>query len=208
MRRCPHDDDVLSLACRERRHRHKLGPKDAACNASAATAQLVNPANCSARRTFEFCLGEAMVHVFQTAMAGNFTLSTTVISTPKHRYDQAGLLVWLSPDCWLKTAVEFEPDQPSRLGAVVTNYGWSDWSTQDVAPDYGAAWFRIVRTQSDYEIYAATADPARDLPETWTQIRITHLHESAGSIHAGLYACSPQGAGFEATFTWLEVEET
>ena len=141
-------------------------------------------------------------------LTGGFTLSTKVISAPKHRYDQAGLLVWLSPDGWLKTAIEFEPDQPSRLGAVVTNYGWSDWSTQDVASDYGAAWFRIVRTQSDYEVYAATGDPGRDLPESWTQIRITHLHEVAGPIHAGLYACSPQGAGFEATFAWLEIEET
>jgi regulation of enolase protein 1 (concanavalin A-like superfamily) len=139
-------------------------------------------------------------------LSGDFTLSTKVISTPKNRYDQAGLLVWLSPECWLKTAVEFEPDQPSRLGAVVTNLGWSDWSTQDLVSDYGAAWFRIVRTRSDYTVYAATGDPERDLPKTWAQIRIAHLHEAAGPIYAGLYACSPQEAGLEATFAWLEVE--
>jgi uncharacterized protein len=145
-------------------------------------------------------------HHLCLSLTGDFTLSTKVISTPKHQYDQAGLLVWFSPECWLKTAVEFEPDQPSRLGAVVTNYGWSDWSTQDLASDYGGAWFRIVRTRSDYAVYAATGDPEPDRPKTWAQIRITHLHEAAGPIYAGLYACSPQEAGFEATFAWLEVE--
>lgn len=135
-------------------------------------------------------------------LAGDFTASTKVVSTPKHQYDQAGLLVWLSPECWLKTAVEFEPGQLSRLGAVVTNHGWSDWSTQDLAPDYGVAWFRIVRTRSDYEVYAASGDPEWDLPAAWTQIRIAHLDEPAGPI----YACSPKDSGFEATFAWLDIE--
>ena len=145
-------------------------------------------------------------HHLYLPLTGDFTLSTKVTSTPKHQYDQAGLLVWSSSECWLKTAVEFEPDQPSRLGAVVTNHGWSDWSTQDLGPDYGAAWFRIVRTQSDYTVSAATGAPESDLPKNWTQIRMAHLHEGAGPICAGLYVCSPQAAGFVATFAWLEVE--
>lgn len=139
-------------------------------------------------------------------LTGDFTLSTKITSTPKHQYDQAGLLVWSSPECWLKTAIEFEPDQPSRLGAVVTNHGWSDWSTQDLAAEYGAAWFRIVRTRSDYTVYAATGAPESNLPKSWNQIRIAHLHQGAAPIYAGLYACSPQAAGFVATFAWLEVE--
>ena len=55
-------------------------------------------------------------------------------------------------------------------------------------------------------VYAATGNPEWDMPKAWTQIRIAHLHEPAGPIYAGLYACSPQRAGFEATFAWLEVQ--
>jgi regulation of enolase protein 1 (concanavalin A-like superfamily) len=43
-----------------------------------------------------------------------------------------GLMVQVSPSCWLKTSVEAgAPGEPSQLGVVVTNGGFSDWSTQD-----------------------------------------------------------------------------
>lgn len=35
-------------------------------------------------------------------------------------------MIRFSEDCWLKTSVEFESvKEPSRLGAVVTNHGYS-----------------------------------------------------------------------------------
>lgn len=37
----------------------------------------------------------------------------------------------ISENCWLKTSLEYIPEGPSHLGAVVTNNGYSDWSTQD-----------------------------------------------------------------------------
>lgn len=46
---------------------------------------------------------------------------------------QAGLMVLLSPSCWLKTSVEHGGQgRPSQLGVVATNAGYSDWSTMDV----------------------------------------------------------------------------
>jgi regulation of enolase protein 1 (concanavalin A-like superfamily) len=43
----------------------------------------------------------------------------------------SGLMVELSPSCWLKTSCEFgEP--ASQLGVVVTNAGFSDWSTLEL----------------------------------------------------------------------------
>ncbi len=72
-------------------------------------------------------------------------VSTHVTFTSKNQYDQvscfrpalslvlrssdcvqAGLMIRISPDCWLKTSIEYEgPSEPSRLGAVVTNNGFS-----------------------------------------------------------------------------------
>lgn len=144
-------------------------------------------------------------HHLATPLTGDFILSTKVVAAPKHQYDQAGLLVWYSAECWLKTAVEFEPDQPSRLGAVVTNHGWSDWSTQDLPSQYGAAWFRIVSKGPDYTVYAGTGDPADAQPAMWSQIRLAHLH-GGGTPKGGVYACSPKAAGFTATFAWLEIK--
>ena len=112
-------------------------------------------------------------------------------------------MVRLSPQCWLKTSVEFEPGEPSRLGAVVTNAGWSDWSTQSIDPEAGRqVAFRITRRGADYLVEAALGQGAG-----WSQIRLARLHDDKGGpVTAGLYACSPKEAGFAAAFRYLRVE--
>ena len=144
-------------------------------------------------------------HFLFAAWAGDFVLTTTVRFCPVHQYDQAGLMVRLSPACWLKTSVEFEPDRPSRLGAVVTNHGWSDWSTQDVPHGLDAIALRVRREGADYIVEHAAAD--RGGPPDWSQMRIAHLAEDEGSgpVRCGLYACSPKGAGFVAEFEHLSI---
>jgi regulation of enolase protein 1 (concanavalin A-like superfamily) len=145
-------------------------------------------------------------HFLFAQWAGDLVLSTTVRACPVHQYDQAGLMVRLSPDCWLKTSIEFEPDRPSRLGAVVTNHGWSDWSTQDVPQGLDAIALRVRREGADYLIEHALPDHAAD-PRAWSQLRVAHLAEDDGSgpVRCGLYACSPQGAGFVAEFEQLSI---
>jgi regulation of enolase protein 1 (concanavalin A-like superfamily) len=67
------------------------------------------------------------------------------VGTLSRQYDQAGLMVRVSPDFWIKTSVEFEPSGPSRLGAVAANYGYSDWSAEDYSRAAGDVWLRIRR---------------------------------------------------------------
>ena len=50
----------------------------------------------------------------------------------KVRYDQSGIVMYLNSDNWLKASVEYENEQIQRLGSVVTNNGYSDWSSVDV----------------------------------------------------------------------------
>jgi regulation of enolase protein 1 (concanavalin A-like superfamily) len=144
-------------------------------------------------------------HLFAAQVEGDFVLETEVVAAPVHQYDQAGLMVRLSERCWLKTSVEAEPGEPSRLGAVVTNAGWSDWSTQDLDPEAARhVAFRVTRRGADYLVEAATVPDGR-----WSQIRLGRLHEDEGGpVLAGLYACSPKGEGFAATFKRLRVERT
>lgn len=144
-------------------------------------------------------------HFLGAACAGDFVLETRVSAEPVHQYDQAGVMVRLSPGCWLKTSVEFEPGHPSRLGAVVTNAGWSDWSTQDVDAEAGRhAAFRVTRTGADYLVEAALQPAGR-----WTQIRLGRLHaDDGGEVMAGIYCCSPKAAGFRATFAALQISRS
>ncbi len=142
-------------------------------------------------------------HFLYLPARGNFTLTTAVTCFAKHQYDQAGLMLRISPDCWLKTSVELEPDEPhSRLGAVVTNGGFSDWSTQPISKAESTFWFRIRAEET-----AVIVDSSLD-GHHWEQIRMAHLAErsAATAVTCGPYACSPKGSGFRAEFHFVDFE--
>jgi len=140
-------------------------------------------------------------HFLYAEVAGQFDLTTEVAWYPVNQYDQAGLMVRVSEACWLKTSVEFEPNSPSRLSAVVTNMQFSDWSSQSLARDVTRIWLRIIAEACDFRI-----DWSRDGRE-WQMLRLAHLHRDGNPapLRCGLYACSPKGAGYRAEFTFLQV---
>lgn len=84
-------------------------------------------------------------HLLGHAVEGDFRCEAEVRTTPSHQYDQAGLMLRCSSDCWVKTSIGFEPEGASRLGVVVTNRGWSDWSTQDVPREMTSVMLRMNR---------------------------------------------------------------
>lgn len=138
-------------------------------------------------------------HFLYATVPGDFEISTHVALFPKHQYDQAGLMVRFSAECWIKTAIEYEPDEHDRLGVVVTNRGYSDWSTQDIS-DVRRIHLRVSRARCDYTV-AASFDGA-----DWTQLRVTHLdHAPDDPVQSGLYACSPKAKGFRAEFNHLNI---
>lgn len=141
-------------------------------------------------------------HFLYREARGDFRLQTQLHLEPAHQYDQAGLMVWISPSCWIKTSVEFEPQGPNQLGAVVTNAGYSDWSTQPLGPEHRELAFRLQLTGQDVIVHAAL--PGGD----WQQLRVAPLLERrhAEPVRCGLYACSPKGAGFVVEFEYLIFE--
>ena len=102
-------------------------------------------------------------HVLAAEFEGDFVMTTSATFTLTNRFDQAsfagltclgcppfprrsaathfyaclqyGLVVRVSKDCWLKTSIEYDPPGPPKLGAVVTNMGFSDWSSQSCPQD-------------------------------------------------------------------------
>lgn len=133
---------------------------------------------------------------------GDWVLTTHVRFHPAHQYDQAGVMIHITPTCWIKSAVEYQLDRPSMLGAVVTNAGYSDWSTQDFVSTQNEVWFRLRREDTDYIVDASTNG------NDWNQIRMAHLLEDVPRVpvRCGLYACSPKEGGFVAEFLQLRIE--
>jgi len=145
----------------------------------------------------------------------DFTFTVMVSFSYKSRFDQCGVIIYSDSNNWFKASVEHENINVSRLGSVVTNNGYSDWATTDIAPA-GTMWFRLHRRGPDFLI-ESSADG-----KTFQQMRIFHLHflennpstKTKGTeahkvscpINFGLYACSPEESTFEATFNYFELE--
>ena len=143
-------------------------------------------------------------HFLFTEIPGDFTITTRVRFHPVHQYDQAGLMIRLGPSCWIKTSVEHEPEGPARLGAVVTNHGFSDWSVQNFPRETREVCLRIRKEASDFIVEFASGEDS-----VWNLIRVAHLHlESAAPLDCGIYVCSPKGDGFCAEFGFLKITAT
>jgi regulation of enolase protein 1 (concanavalin A-like superfamily) len=140
-------------------------------------------------------------HFLSATVSGDFVMTNKVKFLPVHQYDQAGLMARANESCWIKTSVEYEEDEPPKLGVVVTNAGYSDWSVQNFDRARNELWLRISRKSSDFLV-----EHSRN-GQTWELLRIAHLHiQEPASMDCGLYACSPKGAGFRAEFDLLRIE--
>eukprot|EP01114_Cavostelium_apophysatum_P019188 TRINITY_DN6113_c0_g1_i1.p1 TRINITY_DN6113_c0_g1~~TRINITY_DN6113_c0_g1_i1.p1 ORF type:complete len:211 (+),score=28.38 TRINITY_DN6113_c0_g1_i1:23-655(+) len=137
----------------------------------------------------------------------DFDLHTRIDSKPVHQYDQAGLLIRYSNDCWIKTSIENEPQEPfNKLGAVVTNHSFSDWSSQNFSKESNAASLKIEKRGSDFTVFYRVKEG-----DHWTQMRMARLleneKEDVTQVQVGIYCCSPIEAGCVAHFDFLRIEK-
>lgn len=117
------------------------------------------------------------------------------------RFDQCGVALYLDSENWLKASVEYENEAFQNLGSVVTNHGYSDWSTTQVPVHLKSIWFRLSRRWDDYCLEHS------DDGVHFHQMRVCHLHEGGGAIRFGVYACSPEDSSFTACFSHLQITE-
>ena len=118
-----------------------------------------------------------------------------------HRFDQCGIVMYLDSDNWLKGSIEYENEEYQHLGSVVTNHGYSDWATTEISANVKSMWYRLSRREDDYCI-ECSEDGVR-----WKQMRVCHMHEGAGKIRFGVYACSPEATSFTAVFSDIKLTE-
>ena len=118
-----------------------------------------------------------------------------------HRFDQCGIVLYQDAENWLKASVEYENEQFQHLGSVVTNHGYSDWATTEIPADQKTMWYRLSRRQDDYCIECSQDGLS------FSQMRVCHLWKGKGTIHFGVYACSPENSSFTAAFTNMQMTE-
>lgn len=137
---------------------------------------------CTEVDAHEECVLEATVLVAPTMATG--------------RYDQAGLMVRISPTCWLKASIEYIPDAASHWGSVCTNNGWSDWATQDITPPAMPATLRTPGSGSEAQEAHRFLKAQAGAPITAAQYRVHRLRHGDYVIEGRL--CDVTGAPMPA----------
>lgn len=147
----------------------------------------------------------------------NFSFTTRVSFNYQARFDQAGVVIYIDCDNWFKASIEYENNDISRLGSVVTNQGYSDWATTDISK-ITSIWYRLSRRGADFLIeYSFNG-------KDFKQMRIFHLSALgetdataaqlapteifAQPVRFGIYACSPLDSSFTATFEYLSLTDS
>lgn len=141
-------------------------------------------------------------HALVEEVNGEFTVYGTFRFFPNAQYDQCGLYVRIDKSNWFKCSVEYEDDEHSRLGSVVTRGGYSDWASQVIASDVQAMSYRITFTRGDL-IAAWSREGA-----CYEEMRVAHLDTAGQSVWAGFYGCSPTGPGFRFEVRDFRIERS
>ena len=135
-------------------------------------------------------------HVGYDLVQGDFTAEVKITGGYKDLYDQAGLMLRVDPEHWIKTGIEYVHGV-QYVSAVVTN-DFSDWSIAPLAHNPPSIWLRAVRKAEAVEIFYSL-DGA-----TYTLLRIAYLLPAA-SMQVGIMCAAPDGTGFPVTFEGLRV---
>ncbi len=152
------------------------------------------------RTYYKFRNDNAPVLQAQTAEK-EFSFTVKVQFDSKNNFDQAGIAVYLNSENWIKASVEYGDKETAFLGAVVTNSGYSDWSTTRISADIKTMWFRLSRRGSDFCVENSLDG------ENFEHIRICHMFNVGENVSFGVYACSPEDGKFTATFTNFEMTQ-
>lgn len=137
---------------------------------------------------------------FLTNLEGDFSFEVrTEFEEANYMYDQCGVLLYIDSENWVKISVEYENDQFSRLGSVVTNSGYSDWATTDVPSGISEMWYRLSRRGDDFYIENSVDGIS------YRQMRMFHMHKITTDLKVGVYACSPLKSSFDAVFTEFKI---
>ncbi|TYL96607.1 DUF1349 domain-containing protein [Bradyrhizobium rifense] len=139
---------------------------------------------------YGFCRDSGHFLGFQTAEA--FTAELRVKCDFQELYDQAGIMVRIDAEHWVKAGIEFS-DGRAMLSSVLTN-GQSDWATAPYQHYAGDFWMRVTVTGGVLRLQAS-ADG-----KIWPLVRLAPFTK-AGSYWVGPMACTPEREGLPVTFT-------
>lgn len=115
----------------------------------------------------------------------------------KERFDQAGIMLRIDHENYIKAGIEFV-DGKYNLSTVVT-HRTSDWSVITLDKAIPHVWIKAVRRLDAVEIFYSLDD------KEYTMMRNAWLQDNI-PVQVGVMAASPDGQGFKASFEHFSVK--
>jgi regulation of enolase protein 1 (concanavalin A-like superfamily) len=107
-------------------------------------------------------------HFFGADVTGDFSFQVKVRADFKELYDQAGIMLVVDENHWLKAGIEFNDGAPA-IGSVLT-LQHSDWATGVFPGNASEFWMRLTRKGDALRLqYSADG-------KIWPLLRLAHSH--------------------------------
>jgi regulation of enolase protein 1 (concanavalin A-like superfamily) len=134
-------------------------------------------------------------HFFHLRAEGDFTLQSRVHGQYAALYDQAGLMVRVNAENWMKSGTEFFDGK--RHASVVFTREFSDWSTMPDLSETRPVWWRAVRKGESLETLCSLDG------KNFTSVRQGYFPASPAEV--GVMCAAPEGGGFDAEFDQISL---
>lgn len=132
-----------------------------------------------------------------TTRGGEFETKVKVSGDYKVRFDQAGLMLRIDHENWLKAGIEYV-DGKYNLSCVVT-HKTSDWSVIALEKPVDHVWIKAVRRLDAVQVYYSFDD------NEYTMMRQCWMQDNVPMMVGPVAAC-PDGEGFKAKFEGFTVK--
>ncbi len=126
-----------------------------------------------------------------TLRGGEFEVKVKITGDYKTRFDQAGLMLRIDKENYIKAGIEYV-DGKYNISAVVTHHT-SDWSIIPLEKPVPFIWLKAVRRLDAVEIFYSFDD------KEYTMMRNAWLQDNT-PVMVGVMGACPDGDGFNATF--------
>lgn len=134
---------------------------------------------------------------YYTTYGGEFEAKVRVSGAYIAQFDQAGLMLRIDHENYIKAGVEFVNGK-YNISTVVT-HNTSDWSVIELEKPIPYIWIKAVRRIDAIELYYSFDD------EKYVMMRNAWMQDNT-PIMVGIMGASPDGNGFEATFDKFTVK--
>ena len=136
-------------------------------------------------------------HFDHLSVTGEFTFTGCINGKYATQYDQAGLMVRLDSENWMRCGTEFIDGK--RFASVVFTRTYSDGSTLPDLSEIEPIWWRIIRKADSIETLCSLKG------DTFTSVRMGYFPPNR-PVEVGIMCAAPSGTGFDATFKDLKLE--